>query len=95
MNGRPTDDDLNKAKELIIVIDNFFKSNKNRKKMGRIGDAENVTEIKMWFDSENIYITSDNISEILKLQDSKLKFSIKIKKALADANFTSIKPLKP
>lgn len=83
-NGESENTEIEKVERVCSVIDSFFVSNKNKKKLMRIGEPWISDDIRMWYDDEYLYIKADNIKEMLRWNRRKYTFGIKIKVILAE-----------
>ncbi len=86
--GYVTDSDFEKAKSVCKQLDSFFTSTdkgtpKNKDLVGKIGCEEGVTEKRVWFDDEYIFIAQKRANELLKLTDGNKNFNTQVKYALA------------
>ena len=82
--GIPKNTEFKKAKSICKEIDNYFSIPKNQKKLSTIETDVHYPDTKLWYSDDTFYITADAISEILKINQSSLKLSPKVKVALAD-----------
>ena len=88
-NSFPAKDDIldseyEQAVAICKAFDRYFDKKSNHQYLGSIGVMPpNANEIKVWRDNNHIYVKSKTLSEILKLQDCEYKFTLKIKRALA------------
>lgn len=74
-----------KSKNICQTIDNYFGKKVNQRHLAAIGcTPKAATEIKAWYDNTFIYMTAKTVDEILKLEDSKYKLTLNIKRALAE-----------
>ncbi len=74
-----------KSKNICQTIDNYFGKKANQRHLAAIGyTPKAATEIKAWYDNTFIYMTAKTVDEILKLEDSKYKLTLNIKRALAE-----------
>lgn len=79
--------DIEHAKDVCKQIDCYFSQKKSKSLIGEIGVERNPSEKSVWYDDETIYITLPRAIEFLKLTESKLKFGVADRKALADEGF--------
>ena len=82
--GDVINSDIDRAKEICRVLDEYFAKKSNRRCLAMIGEENSLpTEVKAWGDENLLYITARTLNEILKLQDDKGKFTLAVKRALA------------
>lgn len=78
------DGDFEQAIAVCKAFDKYFDKKSRRQYLGSIGvTPPNANEIKVWCDQNHIYVKARTLSEILKLQDCEYKFSLKVKRVLA------------
>ena len=75
--------DFVKTCKLCSEIDTFFTKIKNKDLIGKIGDVD-VNEKRLWYDEEYMYIRAIRIQELLEINKSKERFSMNIKRTLAE-----------
>ncbi len=87
--GYVTDSDFEKAKSVCKQLDSFFISTekgtpKNKDIVGKLGCDEGVTEKRVWFDDEYIFMIQKRANELLKLTGGNKSFNTQVKCALAE-----------
>lgn len=84
--GDIADKDLENCKIICKAIDQYFFSAKNQKKILKI-DESSTDETRMRYNEESLFISADTISEILKIENCREKFSLSVKRAMAHFQF--------
>ena len=82
LGGVPTYTDFDNAKRICREVDAYFVPARKKKQIAMLGQNKVLEDIWLWYDKEFFYVTADNIENILKIGNNKLKPNIKVKKAL-------------
>ena len=85
--GDIADKDLENCKIICQSIDQYFFSAKNQKKILRVDESRTDDETRMRYNEEFLFISADTISEILKIENCREKFSLSVKRAMAHFQF--------